>query len=514
MIFIGPHLFNKNAHFVTNIIGSIGTDHDLIIDLKLVWKKEDIFEQIHRHLLNHHDKYVIYNAYEDEDFFIEFKKYFPNLVLFTFFSDDEWRHFNYDRYLALYSDFYSIALSKHLQYYSNYGLLNVTLCQWACNPKVFYPRISKRKKYNVSFIGAAYGKRIDYIRFLVHYGVDVNVFGKGWNKFNDIKKYWGGYLSKEEMLNVINRSMINLNFLWTSHSPNQTTIKGRSMEIAACNAFQLSTYTDEFENYEFQEGVNIATFKNKQEMVEKIKYYLNAESERKRIAEAAYQLVLKKHTWEHRFIDIFRIIKEGRNKNEFLKYNILVVLFGNVSHNINIYDERMSVTLVSRADVELKVINKYDGVVLLENNSTINNETLLMMAFAIKNDQSDMVLTNFYIHTGWEKARIWIRFRDRYIDKKRKKIDLLPVEAKMFSSKTAPQFIKKKLDYSKSSISYIEYPTFTIRNLGILQKRRLKLLFGHYDKKVDFIKNIKSFRLFNALNILFEYLFQKKWILK
>ncbi|OCC15877.1 hypothetical protein DBT_0802 [Dissulfuribacter thermophilus] len=305
MIFIGPDLSNPHSHFRTNIIDSIGNGHDLIIDLYNVKNSEEIYSRILEHTQKYNEEIVIYNAYEDENFFIYFKQRFPKLKLITIFSDDEWRHSNYDRYLALYSDIFTIAVKKNISAYHSYGLSNVYYMQWACNPKKYYPIPGLEKKYSVTFIGAAYGKRVEYIRYLLKNNIDIKIFGPKWNHYIGFSKHWGGILSHDKMLEIISQSKINLNFLWTSRDPNRSTIKGRTLELAACKGFQLSNYTEEFKNYGFIEGNHIAIFNNKKDLLEKINFYLTHDDERETIAQRAYNHVLKNHTWQHRFDGLF-----------------------------------------------------------------------------------------------------------------------------------------------------------------------------------------------------------------
>ena len=507
MIFIGPTLSNPDAHFVTNIISCIGTGHDLIIDLRVIRDNDLIFQRIKAHLQKYNERYVIYNAYEDEDFFIDFKRHFPKLILFTFFSDDEWRHANYDRYLALYSDFFSIAPIRQLEFYSSYGLNNGIVCQWACNPQNFYP-LDEDKQYDVTFIGAPYGKRFEYVQFLVENGVDIRVFGKGWDKYPDLKKHWGGYLTAANMLKVISQSRINLNFLWTSRDPNRTTIKGRTMEIPACRAFQLSSHTDEFSNYGVEDGVNIAMFQNKQEMLDKVRYYLRHEKERETIADNAYKFVLDKHTWTQRFADVFECIEQGKASNTIPVFKILVLLQNEVSHSIKLEDSRMEIHIKKEQNCTETDFDQYDGIVFLSQNSTINNETLYMMAFARHCDNSDAALANFYTRSG--KENIWIRFWDKIIESHRKIIRFLPQEAMYFSPQVARRFVVKQVFWDKVNLSFIEYPSFTVSALGFLKKRLLRLCFGKYDHKAMFQKSLRRWQCVKALNIGLDHLAQRE----
>jgi len=507
MIFIGPKLNEPDAHFVTNIIACIGTGHDLIIDLRVVRDKDLIFQLIQSHLQKHAERYVIYNAYEDEDFFIDFKRHFPNLILFTFFSDDEWRHANYDRYLALYSDFFSIAPKSHLELYSSYGLNNGMVCQWACNPQHFYP-LDEDKQYDVTFIGTPYGKRFEYVLFLAQNDVDIRVFGKGWDKYPDLKKHWGGHLTAANMLKAINQSRINLNFLWTSRDPNRTTIKGRTMEIPACRAFQLSSHTDEFVNYGFKDGLNIAAFRDKQEMLDKVLYYLRHEKERETIADNAYKFILNNHTWTQRFAHVFNRIDQGKANNTIPIFKMFVVLQNEVSHCFKLEDSRMEIHIKKKKDCTDADFDQYDGIVFLSQDSTINNETLYMMAFARHCDNSDAALANFYMCLGREN--IWIRFLDKFIESHRKIIRCLPQEAICFSPQIAKSFVTKQVPWDKVNLSFIEYPSFTVSGIGVFRRRLLKLCFGKYNHKVMFEKSLRRWQFIKAMNVGFDHLAQRE----
>ena len=86
MIFIGPSLSDPGAHFNTNIVSCIGSGQDLVIDLRKNAARNEIYSQITTHLEKFDEQYVIYNAYENEDFFIGFKDQFPSLNLLLCFQ--------------------------------------------------------------------------------------------------------------------------------------------------------------------------------------------------------------------------------------------------------------------------------------------------------------------------------------------------------------------------------------------------------------------------------------------
>lgn len=479
MIFIGPELSDPYAHFVTNIVAAIGTGDDLIIDLYRTPDWQKISDLIANHLQCHHEQYIIYNAYEDEDFFVHLKKSYPQLQLITVFSDDEWRYANYDRYLALYSDIFTIAVKSHLKAYCRYGVKPFYM-QWACNPGMFYPVPVKTKNIDVSFIGAAYGKRVEYIKFLVASGIQVKVFGRGWKQHLDSIDCFGGYLTYKQMLDVISRSKINLNFLWTSAEKERCTVKARTLELSACRVFQLSNHTDEFSNYGFVDKENIAIFSDKINMLEKVRYYLQHHDECETIAQQAYEHVLQHHTWKQRFSDVFESARKLPTKviPQLPIFRVAVLLEKDVRHQISCDDDRMVIKIIASTQDFQVDLGSMDGVISLSRDSSINNESLYMMTFGLWADKSDFVAANFYVGDG--ENRTWIRFRDRLVEKKRHLLRLLPQDCLMFSGDYFCKYgCTLPVDLNNCKVSYVEYPSFELA-LSYFQARRLRLYFEHH----------------------------------
>jgi spore maturation protein CgeB len=94
----------------------------------------------------------------------------------------------------------------------------------------------------------------------------------------------------EDYVKALCASKINLAFLRKANQDQQTS---RTIEIPACGAFMLAERTTEL-TYLFQEGkeAEFFAFDNTQELIEKITYYLNHETERKEIARLARERCL------------------------------------------------------------------------------------------------------------------------------------------------------------------------------------------------------------------------------
>lgn len=74
-------------------------------------------------------------------------------------------------------------------------------------------------------------------------------------------------------------------------------------EIPATGAFLL---TEELDNY-FRVGIELDRFTTKEEMLEKVKYYLQNDKQREVIAENGKKKVLENYTFERYLSKLFQI---------------------------------------------------------------------------------------------------------------------------------------------------------------------------------------------------------------
>jgi spore maturation protein CgeB len=88
---------------------------------------------------------------------------------------------------------------------------------------------------------------------------------------------------------VLNSCKIALVFL---SRLNNDTYTRRCFEIPAAGAFMLSEYTDDL-NSLFREGVEAEYFRDREELLSKVKYYLAHDDARRKIAEAGHARVLR-----------------------------------------------------------------------------------------------------------------------------------------------------------------------------------------------------------------------------
>lgn len=228
-------------------------------------------------------------------------------------------------------------------------------CQEAANPSI-YRSFDVPQEFDVTFVGQAYGDRPASIRRILDAGIDVRVWGVGWERYStgatdrlaealrigrrllspegwhiarrrllrrlggetpaasaapdDLPRHIiGGLLSDEEMIRMYSRSKINLGFssCGDTHRTGERIlqVRLRDFEVPMSGGFYMVEYMEELEEF-FAIGREIVCYTCIDDLIEKIRYYLSHDSEREAIRRAGRERCLHDHTWHRRFQDAFR----------------------------------------------------------------------------------------------------------------------------------------------------------------------------------------------------------------
>lgn len=160
-----------------------------------------------------------------------------------------------------------------------------------------YRPLEVQRDLDVSFVGAAYGFRIDAIDFLRRHGVNVATFGSGWS---------GGWAADANL--VFNRTRINLGMGGIEYSETLTNVKGRDFEIpGAGGGVYLTSFNPDLARH-FAIGEEILCYRNRDEMLELIRHFLRHPDEADAIARRAHERSLREHRWLHRYEHMLRVI--------------------------------------------------------------------------------------------------------------------------------------------------------------------------------------------------------------
>lgn len=117
-------------------------------------------------------------------------------------------------------------------------------------------------------------------------------------------EYKGLARTATEMPKIFHLSKINLNF---TSKPIRTGIPLRLWDILGAGGFALTNYQSEIPEY-FEVGKDLDTYASEEELVQKIRYYLEHEEERKEIARNGYQKAKERYSLELRVKQILQIV--------------------------------------------------------------------------------------------------------------------------------------------------------------------------------------------------------------
>ncbi|MHA1374798.1 MAG: glycosyltransferase family protein [Promethearchaeota archaeon] len=184
----------------------------------------------------------------------------------------------------------------------------------AANPYILYP-LNLEKVYDLSFIGRHYGERAYWLNIIQKFAKKSNlkcIFPLGHGEKM--------HLDQETINQIYNQSKINLAF--APKEPPGRIVNLRTFEICISGNFQLMQYTPVIEDF-FEIDEEIVCWKNKNELFEKILYYIENGEEREKIAEKGYKRAIKDHTWTKRFEDLNSFLKL-RKKDDLSKYKVII----------------------------------------------------------------------------------------------------------------------------------------------------------------------------------------------
>ncbi|MEK6910277.1 MAG: glycosyltransferase [Nanoarchaeota archaeon] len=272
-----------------------------------------------------------------DEFYIEtllkIREICPKAKIINYCGDDDAMFDNYSIYLSYIIDYFFVTHKEYIPGYKNKAFLSC-----ATNTDQFKP-LDIENKYDVTFIGTPKNDRKEFIEYLMDKGLNMKIFGAGWSDYPKFNKIYGGFLNPEEYTKVINQSKINLNF--TKNYAGVTHVIQRFFEINACRAFQLTEYSKRYTEL-FKDKMELAMFKTKEELLQKIKYYLKNEKEREIIADRAYKRVMKDFSKDSEFKRLFKIIFKEENKSpksNFPEINNKIIILS--KRDISLNDEAL-----------------------------------------------------------------------------------------------------------------------------------------------------------------------------
>jgi hypothetical protein len=120
------------------------------------------------------------------------------------------------------------------------------------------------------------------------------------------RSYGGRFVWGEEHAKISKLSKIYLGFDAQPHIRN--SMSERMYIAVGCGAFYMCQHVEGIEEV-LEPGKEIVTFQTEDEMIDMIRYYLENDDQRKKIARAGRQRVLKDHTYEVRIRQMMQVVE-------------------------------------------------------------------------------------------------------------------------------------------------------------------------------------------------------------
>ena len=274
--------------------------------------KEEMNKQFLSLLEKEQPDYVFLWLIYDEfsvDTLLSIKEISPRTKLINFFGDDDALFYSFSMYYGQLFDGALINQRDFLLKYKKEGIQNIFMT-YGVNTSHFRP-LSVKKKYDVTFVGTPKSDRYEYIMFLIKNGINVRVFGAGWESYPEICERYDGLLSTDEYVRVVNESRITLSF--SKNYEGKPHFKGRVPEVCACKSFVLSEFYKGYYDF-FKKGSEIVMFKTREELLQLVRYYLKNNKEREEITECAYKKIIAKFNLEIELFSFFRHMEQVKKK--------------------------------------------------------------------------------------------------------------------------------------------------------------------------------------------------------
>jgi spore maturation protein CgeB len=171
------------------------------------------------------------------------------------------------------------------------------------------PFLSRINKYEISFIGQygpSYPNREKYLLAIKEMGL--NIWGTDSWKKTLLKDCFRGRSRGDQRFDIYSQSKIVVDINW-----NIMPVEGlsnRPFEVMGSGAcFFIDLMREDIKRC-YEEGKEFVAFRDENDLREKIKYHLEHEDEREKIARAGYAKTVAKHTYNDRIKLLFDVMKD------------------------------------------------------------------------------------------------------------------------------------------------------------------------------------------------------------
>jgi len=201
-----------------------------------------------------------------------------------------------------YYDYLFTTCSHHTHAWRALGVNAVLLPTSGCSPEFADAAKERDEQYSadVAFVGQPYPRRVMYFEALTEF--DLALYGPRWGE-TPLSRYHRGEAWAEERIKATYNAKIavNIHHRYAGGGGNM-----RLFEAPATGTMQIADYYDPDW---YDEGEEIVSIQTPKELREAVRYYLENDDERERIAKQGYERAATNHTYCQRMARLVRIIE-------------------------------------------------------------------------------------------------------------------------------------------------------------------------------------------------------------
>lgn len=185
------------------------------------------------------------------------------------------------------------------------------------DPEVMKSDGGSGKKYELLFIGNSRRVYRQVIQDALTLNYKLTIFGRHWDEFPEAQKcVRAAYIPNEQVGQAYRDARIVLNDHWDDMRETGI-VSNRLFDALAAEAFVISDEMPEIN--ELFEGT-VVTYKDREDLREKVEYYMRHPEEAEKLAARGHELVLKKHTFANRMDTMVQQIERLNGQKTEEKY--------------------------------------------------------------------------------------------------------------------------------------------------------------------------------------------------
>jgi spore maturation protein CgeB len=217
----------------------------------------------------------------------------------VWWQDDPIKYKNLLNHYKFYDEFFIFDMSYSEELYKH-NVKVVTWLPFAFNESLLQSqsRNTGIKDYDIVFAGSAYDERIAFFEKIVNLGFKIKLIGNLWKKSKLLsdKAVLFPNISPEEIFKHYTGAKIGINI---NHDQSITGVNCRTFELCGFGVFQLTDFRKDLATL-YDIGEEVVVYKNIDDLLNKVIYYLKNDAEREKIAAAGRERTIKDHTYQKR----------------------------------------------------------------------------------------------------------------------------------------------------------------------------------------------------------------------